>query len=540
MKVLIADKLSKVGIEWLQQQDNVEVDVKQGLKPPELAKVVGEYDGMIVRSGVKVTAEVLENPGSLKCIARAGVGVDNIDVPFATAKGIIVMNTPGGNTLSTAELTMALMLALSRKIAPANASLRSGEWNRKAYQGTQLAGKTLGIVGMGRIGKAVAKRAEALEMRVLGYDPFLAGQAEGSVEIVKDLAELCKRADYITVHTPKSSDTLGMVGTEQFAVMKPTARLINAARGGIIDEQELLEALKQEQIAGAALDVYTSEPPSSAVHKELIGLPNVLAVPHLGASTEEAQEQVALEAAQQLVEALRGGEVRNAINAPGFGKALPAILRPYSELAVRIGTILSNITPGALNKVEVIYRGAIADLDVTPITTHLLVGLLSPYMDQPLNVINAPVLAEQRGVQVDQTTSAKVKEFSNLMEVKIVTDQTKRSATGTIFGNYFPRVVTIDGFRMEMKPEGNVLIIRNDDKPGVVGKYGSILGNNNINIADMTFARKLKPPKALVGISLDSAPPEAVLDEIRAQDFVEAVYSLYLPPIVSIDSGEAK
>lgn len=540
MKVLIADKLSKVGIEWLQQQDDVEVGIKQGLKPPELAKVVGEYDGMIVRSGVKVTAEVLENPGNLKCIARAGVGVDNIDVPLATAKGIIVMNTPGGNTLSTAELTVALMLALSRKIAPANASLRSGEWNRKAYQGTQLAGKTLGIVGMGRIGKAVAKRAEALEMRVLGYDPFLTGQAEGSVEIVKDLAELCKRADYITVHTPKSSDTLGMIGAEQFAVMKPTARLINAARGGIIDEQELLEALKQEQIAGAALDVYTSEPPSSAVHKELIGLPNVLAVPHLGASTEEAQEQVALEAAQQLVEALRGGEVRNAINAPGFGKALPAMLRPYAELATRMGTILSSITPGALNKVEVIYRGAIADLDVTPITTHLLVGLLSPYMDQPLNVINAPVLAEQRGVQVDQTTSAKVKEFSNLMEVKIFTDQTKRSATGTIFGNYFPRVVTIDGFRMEMKPEGNVLIIRNDDKPGVVGKYGSILGNNNINIADMTFARKLKPPKALVGISLDSAPPEAVLDEIRAQDFVEAVYSLYLPPIVSIDSDEAK
>jgi len=529
MNVLIADKLSKVGIDWLESQADVEVGIKPGLPPEELAGIVGDYDGMIIRSGVKVTAEVLANPGRLRCIARAGVGVDNVDVPLATQKGVIVMNTPGGNTLSTAELTLALMLGLSRKIAPANASLRAGEWNRKAYQGTQLAGKTLGIVGLGRIGMAVARRAAALEMRLLGFDPFFAGAPDASVDIVKDLGELCKRADYITVHVPKSPETLGMIGREQFALMKPTVRLINTARGGIIDPEALLEALEAGKIAGAALDVWTREPPETEAEKSLIRHPNVLAVPHLGASTEEAQDQVALDAARQLVEALRGGQVRNAINAPGFDKAIPEELRPYSELAARMGTILVSITPGAPRKVEVVYRGRIADMNVAPITTHLLVGLLQPHMEQNVNVINAPVLADQRGFEVQQVTSLKVKEFTNLMEVTIHTDQMKRTAVGTIFGNRFPRVISIDGFRMELKPEGHVLIIANDDKPGVVGKYGSILGANNINIADMTFARKLKPPKAVVGISLDSEPSKAVLDEIRAQEFVESVYYLRLP-----------
>lgn len=533
IKVLIADKLSQVGVDWLEEQADVEVTIKPGLPPEELAAIVGGYQGMIIRSGVRVTADVLESPGELKCIARAGVGVDNVDVPLATSKGIIVMNTPGGNTLSTAELTLALMMALSRKVAPANASLRGGQWNRKAYQGTQLAGKTLGIVGMGRIGRAVAKRAHALEMRVLGYDPFFAGGCpEGTVEMVKDLLELCKRADYLTVHVPKSAETFGMIGKAQFAAMKPTARVINAARGGIIDPEALLAALKEERIAGAALDVYLAEPPDTAAETELIRHPNVLAVPHLGASTEEAQEQVALDAAQQLVEALRGGEVRNAVNAPGFDKALPPLLRPYAELAGRLGRILAGITPGAMSKVEVIYRGAIGEMNVTPITTYLLVGLIAPHMEQPVNVINAPVLAEQRGVEVEQITSAKVREFANLMEVTIVTDQRRRTAVGTIFGNRFPRVIAIDGFRMELKPEGHVVIIHNEDKPGVLGRYGTIFGNNHINIADMTFSRKLKQGMALVGISLDDPPTDKIMAEIRGIDFVQEVQYLHLPDLL--------
>lgn len=538
MKVLVADKLSKVGIEWLQSQDDVELAIKPGLKPQELAKTVGQYDGMIIRSGVKVTAEVLAESGGLKCIARAGVGVDNVDVALATQKGIIVMNTPGGNTVSTAELAITLMMALSRKISPANASLRGGQWNRKAYQGTQLAGKTLGIVGMGRIGQAVATRAEAFDMRVVAFDPYLAGKIGGKLEMVKDLNDLCKRSDYITVHVPKSDETLGMIGPEQFAAMKPTVRLINAARGGIIDEEALLEALNEGGVAGAAIDVYMAEPPASDVEKALIAHDRVLAVPHLGASTEEAQEQVALDAAQQLVEALRGGQVRNAMNAPGFAQALPEILLPYAELAGRLGTILTTITPGALSKVEVIYRGRIADMNVTPITTHLLVALLSPHMDQPVNVINAPVLAEQRGVEVEQITSARIREHANLMEVQVVTDQATRSAAGTIFGNKFPRVIAIDGYRMEMKPEGHVVFIVNEDKPGVVGRYGAIFGDNNINIADMTFSRKLKSGLALVGINLDQAPPGHVMEDIRSLKFVTAAHYLKLPELPSEEQDQ--
>ena len=530
MKILIADKLSQAGIDWLAGQDDVEVGVQPGLAPEELGKIVGEYDGMIIRSGVKVTAEVLEAPGNLKCISRAGVGVDNVDVPLATAKGIIVMNTPGGNTLSTAELALALMLGLSRKIAPANASLRSGEWNRKAYQGTQLAGKTLGVIGMGRIGRAVAGRAAALEMRVLSYDPFFAGQPSSDVEMVKDLAELCKRADYITVHVPRSADTLGMIGAEQIDAMKPTVRLINAARGGIIDPQALLDGLNAGKVAGAAIDVYLAEPPETEAEKALIQHPKVLAVPHLGASTEEAQEQVAMEAAQQLVEALRGGEVRNAINAPGFDKALPEALRPYTELASRMGTILAGTTPGAMRKVEVIYRGAIADMDVSPITTYLLSGLISPHVDVPVNVINAPVLAEQRGLEVEQITSRKIKEFANLMEVTVHTEKTKRSMVGTIFGNRFPRIIGIDGYRMEMKPEGHVVIIVNDDRPGVLGRYGTVFGSNDINIADLTFSRK-KSGLAVVGVNLDQAAPDQVMEEIRGIDFVHEAHYLHLPDL---------
>ncbi len=532
MKVLIADKLSEVGIDWLEKQNDVEVNVKPGLSPEELAKIIGDYEGMIIRSGAKVTAEVLASPGRLECIARAGVGVDNIDVPTATAKGIIVMNTPGGNTASTAELTWALMLAMSRRIVPANVSLAGGAWDRKKFQGAQLAGKTLGVIGMGRIGKAVAKRALAMEMEVVAFDPYFAGKCpEGSFEMVKSLDDLCRRSDYITVHVPGNAETTGMIGRDQISQMKDGVYLINAARGGIINPEALLEALESGKVGAAALDVWTSEPPESDAEKKLIAHPRVLAVPHLGASTGEAQEQVALDAAQQLVEALRGGEIRNALNAPGFEKALPPILRPYAELASRIGTILTSITPGAIKKVEVVYRGAIADMDVSPVTTFLLVGLFSPHMDQPVNVINAPVLAEQRGVTIEQITSKKVKAFANLMQVEVHTDQTSRTAVGTIFGNRFPRIIAIDGYRVEMKPDGHILLIFNDDMPGVVGKFGTILGASGVNIADMTLSRKADPSKAVVAINLDNAPSDAVVEEIRSQEFVNTVYYLELPEL---------
>jgi D-3-phosphoglycerate dehydrogenase len=537
-KVLIADKLSAIGLDWLKKQADVEIDIKPGLPPDELAKIVKDYDGMIIRSGAKVTAAVLENPGKLKVIARAGVGVDNVDVPVATGKGVIVMNTPGGNTVSTAELALTLMMALSRKISPANASLKDDKWDRKSFEGTQVAGKTLGVVGMGRIGRALAARAIGLEMRVLGYDPFFAGGDTSNIEMVKDLIELCKRSDFISVHVPKSAETLGMIGAEQIAAMKPSVRLINAARGGIIDPAALLAAIKEKRVAGAALDVYLAEPPTNEAELELIQQPNVLCVPHLGASTEEAQEQVALDAAEQLVETLRGGEVRNAVNAPGFDQALPPVLRPYTELASRMGTILASITPGAMSKVEVIYRGAIGQMNVAPITTHLLVGLMAPRMEQPVNVINAPLLAKQRGLEIQQITSEKVREFANLMEVTVVTDQGRRTAVGTIFGNRFPRIIALDGYRMELKPEGHIVVILNEDKPGVVGRYGTVFGKNDINIADMTFSRKMKLGMALVGINLDQAPPKAVIDEVRAIDFVKSAHYINLPELPTDEKDE--
>ena len=539
VKVLIADKLGQAGMDYLRRQDDVEVAVRPGLAPAELAAVVGDFDGMIVRSGVKVTAEVLAESGRLRCIARAGVGVDNIDVPTATAKGIIVMNTPGGNTLSTAELTMALMLDLSRKVAPASASLRRGEWDRKAYEGTQLAGKVLGIIGVGRIGRAVADRAAAFGMRVLGYDPHLAGRPAEFIEMVSDLQALCRSADYITVHAPGTPEAMGLIGPEQLAVMKPTVRLINCARGGIIDPQALLAALEAGRVAGAALDVYTAEPPVSAAEQALIQHPSVLAVPHLGASTGEAQEQVALEAAEQLVEALRGGAVRNAVNAPGFDRALPPELRPFAELARHMGAILAHITPGAVRKVEVICRGAIGEAAATPLATCFLVGLLQPHLAQPVNVVNAPVLAERRGIEVSRLVSAKAEDFASVLQAVVHTDRTRRSAMATLYGRR-PRVIAIDGYHMELNPQGHVLIIFWDDLPGMVGKLGTLLGRNAINIADMTVSRKLQPRKVVVGVNLDQSPLPEVMAEIHALGGVHEAYCLELRGPEGLPAGEAR
>jgi D-3-phosphoglycerate dehydrogenase len=538
MKILLADKISKVGLDFLAEQPDVEVDGKPGLSPAELAKIVGQYDGLIIRSGVKVTAEVLAEPGRLRCIARAGVGVDNVDVPAATAKGIIVMNTPGGNTISTAELTWALMLALSRKIVPANVSLAKGEWERKKFQGTQLAGKTLGIVGMGRVGTAVAKRALAMEMRVLAYDPYFGGQCpQGSFEMVKDLAELCKRSDYITVHVTKSAETTGMIGSEQIALMKDGVRLINSARGGIIVPAALLAGLESGKVAGAAIDVWTEEPPTAEEEKKLIAHPNVLALPHLGASTEEAQELVALDAAEQLVDALRGQEIRNAVNAPGFDRALSPLMRRYAELAQRMGMILSSVTPGAVRKVEAVYRGDVSNENVAVLTTYLTVGLMSTRMET-VNVINAPFLAKQRGMDIEVITAAMSKDFANLMQVEIQADGMKRTAVGTLFGRKFPRIIALDGYRMEMLPEGPLAILFCDDRPGVIGQVGAAFGAANINIASMTFGRKKSTKKAVLAVNLDSPATPEVIEKLKKLDFMEEVYSMALPALV--DEPEKK
>jgi len=523
IKVLITDKLAQEGIDLLKSTDGVEAVVKTGISEDELAEIIGEHDGLIIRSGTKVTAKVLSNPGKLKAIARAGVGVDNIDIPEATRKGILVMNTPGGNTLSAAEHTMALILAMSRNVVPACTSLKGGAWDRKKYMGNQLNNKVLGLIGLGRIGMAVAKMAKGFNMKILGYDPVAApAEAEKlGVEVTDNLERIFKEADYISVHVPRNKQTLNMIDAEQVKMMKLTVRLINCARGGIINEDALYDALAEKRIAGAALDVYPKEPPENTRFTQF---EDCLVTPHLGASTEEAQIEVAVEAAKILVDAIKGGPVRNAVNAPSITGVMPLIVNQYAELARRIGTLLSTIAPGHIKKVDVQYRGSIAELSVEPVTLHFAIGLLQRHFDMPLNIVNVPVLAKERGISINETTNIKAKDVAASFTAKVVTDKVSRTVTGSVFGETLLRIIEIDGFNVEMTPQGAVLIIFNDDRPGVIGSVGTVCGKHKINICTMGVGQKPVEQKAMLAVSLDKEPDEKVIKEISKLDFVNEIY----------------
>ena len=523
IKVLITDKLAQEGIDLLNSTDGVEATVKTGISEDELAKIVGKYDGLIVRSGTKVTAKVLANPGKLKGIARAGVGVDNIDIPEATRKGILVMNTPGGNTLSAAEHTMALILAMSRNVVPACDSLKAGAWDRKKYMGNQLDNKVLGVIGLGRIGMAVAKMAKGFNMKILGYDPFAAPtDAEKlGIEISESIERIFKEADYISVHVPRNEQTLNMIDAEQIKMMKPTVRLVNCARGGIINEDALYNALADGAIAGAALDVYPTEPPENTRFTEF---ENCLVTPHLGASTREAQIDVAVEAARNLVDAIKGGPVRNALNAPSTAGAMPPIVSQYAELARRIGTLVSTIAPGRIKDVDVQYRGSIAELAVEPVTLNFAIGLLQQHFDMPLNMVNVGVLAKERGISIDETKNTEAKDVAASFSAKVVTDKVTRTVTGSVFGGTLLRIIEIDGFNIEMTPQGAVLVIFNDDKPGVIGVVGTVCGKHNINICTMGVGQKPVEQKAVLAVSLDKEPNAEVIQEIGKLDFVNEIY----------------
>ena len=523
IKVLITDKLAQEGLNLLNSAEGVEAVVKTGISEDELAKIIGEYDGLIIRSGTKVTAKVLANPGKLKAIARAGVGVDNIDIPEATRKGILVMNTPGGNTLSAAEHTLALMLAMSRNVVPACISLKSGAWDRKKYMGNQLNGKILGVIGLGRIGMAVAKMAKGFNMKVLGHDP-LAAPADAEklgVEVTESIEAIFKEADYLSVHVPRNEQTLNMIDAEQIKMMKPTVRLINCARGGIINEEALYNALADGAIAGAALDVYPTEPPENTRFNEF---DNCLVTPHLGASTKEAQIDVAVEAAQNLVDAIKGGPVRGALNAPSTAGAVPPIVSQYANLACRIGTLISIIAPGRIKNAEVQYRGSIAEMSVEPVTLNFAIGLLGRHFDMPLNIVNVPVLAKERGISIDETKNIKAKDVAASFSAKVVTDKITRTVTGSVFGGTLPRIIEIDGFSVEMTPQGAVLVIFNDDKPGVIGAVGTICGRHKINICTMGVGQKLAEQKAILAVSLDKEPDVKAVEELGKLDFVNEIY----------------
>jgi D-3-phosphoglycerate dehydrogenase len=527
IKVLITDKLAQEGIDVLNSIDGVEAVVKTGISEDELAGIICEYDGLIIRSGTKVTAKVLGNHGKLRGIARAGVGVDNIDIPEATRKGILVMNTPGGNTLSAAEHTMALILSLSRNVVPACNSLKGGAWDRKKYIGNQLNGKILGVIGLGRIGISVAKMAKGFDMKILGFDPLAAPpDAEKlGIEISDSLEDIFKSADYISVHVPRNEQTIDMIGAEQIEMMKPTVRLVNCARGGIINEDALYDALAVNRIGGAALDVYSQEPPENTRFEQL---ENCLVTPHLGASTSEAQVEVAVEAAQILADALKAGQIRNALNAPSTSGSTPPIVTHYSQLARRIGMLISTTASGQIKSVEVQYRGAIAENEVEPVTLNFAIGLLQRHFDLPLNVVNVSVLARERGISIDETRNTEVKDVVASFSAKVVTDKMTRTVTGTVFGGALLRIIEIDGFNIEVTPQGAVLVIFNDDKPGVIGAVGTLCGKHGINICTMGVGQKAEEGEAILAVSLDKEPETSIVDELGKLDFVNEIYSCKL------------
>ena len=526
-KVLITDKLAQEGIDLLNAIDGFEAVVNTGISEDELAKIIGQYDGLIIRSATKVTAKVLENSGKLKGVARAGVGVDNIDIPAATRKGVLVMNTPGGNTLSAAEHTVALMLAMSRNVVPACNSLKEGRWDRKKYMGTQLNGKTLGVIGMGRIGMAVVKMAKGFDMNVIGFDPVATPkEAEKlGVEVTEDINKIFTEADYISVHVPRNEQTTNMIGAEQLKMMKPTVRLVNCARGGIINEDALYDALEKNQIAGAALDVYPTEPPENTRFEKL---DNCLVTPHLGASTEEAQIEVAVEAAQILADAIKGGPARNALNAPFTAGAVAPIVERYAELAAKIGEMLSTLAPGRIKTAQVEYRGSIAEVDAAPITTAFAIGLLKKHFDTTLNIVNVSFLAKERGISIDETKNTEPKDVAASFTAKVVTDKVTRTITGSVFGETQLRIIEIDGFDVEVAPQGTVLVIFNDDKPGVIGAVGTVCGKNGINIGTMGVGQKADEQKAILAVNVSNKPDEKVLAELGKLELVNEIYNCEL------------
>jgi D-3-phosphoglycerate dehydrogenase len=528
-RVIVLDTLAQEGLDMLAAAPGIEYEVRTGLKGDALRAALAEFDGAICRSGVKITADALEGNRRLKAIVRAGVGTDNIDKDAATRWGIVVMNTPGGNTLSTAEHTIALMLALSRNIAPAFQSLREGKWDRNKYMGTQVAGKTLGIVGLGRIGLAVAKRALALEMIVLGYDPFMSRDKakELGIEPVETVEALLPRVDYLTVHTPLNDETRGLINAAQIEKLRPGVRLINAARGGIYDEESLATALKSGRIGGVALDVFATEP---CTNSPLFGLPGVVCTPHLGASTEEAQTQVATEAVELLVAYLTTGAIRHAVNVPSLDAKTLESLRGYLDVAYRLGILLAGLEPGRLNSCRLLYRGEIADKETKVLTAVFAAGLLQNALEQEINLVNAELLLKQRGIKLVSESRSEMGSFRSSMTAEVTTDSAQHRATGTLFGQQMPRLVSLDNFRLEAYLDGYLLVFRHQDVPGIIGGVGTIFGKHGVNIAQMAVGREAPGGESVGILNLDSAPSVEALAEVRQLAAITSATVVHLPP----------
>jgi len=528
-RVFISDKLEAGGLDLLRQA-GLEVDNRPGLSGAALHEALQAAEGMIVRSGTRMTAELLENPGKLRAVVRAGVGVDNIDVATATRKGIVVMNTPGGNTVSTAEHTITLLLSLARHIPTADSSIHQGKWERSKFVGTQLAGKTLGVVGLGRVGREVARRAAGMDMKVVGYDPFLAPDraAQLGIESMADLASLLPRCDFLTVHTPLTAETQGLIGARELAVMKKGARIINCARGGIINEDALAEALRSGHISGAALDVFVQEPPPG--DHPLLKLPNVVVTPHLGASTIEAQESVALEAAQLLVDFLTKGIIQFAVNMAAIDRTELEELRLYVDMARRLGLLHAQMSQGAIRRAELSYRGEVARRSTKLVTAAFAAGLLEYRLAQQVNIVNSELLARERGIEIVEQSSSKKGDFSTLIRAEVFTEKKSYIAAATLFGNQYLRIVQLGPYHMDTFMDGILLIFTHRDVPGLIGFIGTIFGKHHVNIAQMTVGRQIPGGEAIAVLNLDSMPPEEAIKEVRAHPQISSLSVVQLPP----------
>ncbi len=512
MKVLISDNLHPDGVVILERHPNIEVEVRPGLSPEELKKAIKDADGLAIRSATKVTADLIEAAPRLKVVGRAGTGLDNVDIPAASKRGIVVMNTPGGNTITTAEHAISMMLALARNIPQAAESMRAGKWEKKKFQGTEILNKTLGIIGLGRIGSVVAERGLGLKMRVIGYDPFIPREVAAAMGVEPvTLDELLARSDFITLHTPKTKDTAKLLNRKAFGKMKPGVRVINCARGGLVDEEALLAALKEGKVAGAALDVFETEPPGTDF--ALRSLPNVICTPHLGASTEEAQANVSVAIAEQILEYLVYGTIKNAVNAPSVSQEALAQLKPYLTMAEALGAFQAQVVEGAITSVAVAYVGEVSKLDTKPLTHSLLKGLLFPVMHDEVNYVNAPAMAASRGIHISEEKAASAEDFSTLIRVTVRAGNEENVVAGSIFGKYEPRLVRINKFRLEAVPEGHMLFIYNTDRPGVIGAIGTTIGRHNINIARMTVGQEKERGQNVILLTTDTPlTPECLKD----------------------------
>lgn len=514
-RILVLDKLAKEGVKILQK--DFEVDCIDKVTPEELKKIVNNYAAVIVRSQTQLTKEVIEKAASVKVMGRAGVGVDNIDVEAATRKGIIVMNAPGGNTISTCEHTFAMLLALSRNIPQAHAALAGGVWEKSKFKGVELHNKNLGIIGLGRIGSEVAKRARAFGMNVCTYDPYISEEKAKTLGVTKvSLEEVIKNCDYITVHLPLTEETKDLISEKELSAMKPTAFLINCARGGVVNEPALAKALKEKRIKGAAVDVFETEPP--AADSPLLKLENIVVTPHLGASTDEAQVSVAIEMAECVRDVLQGRGMKNVINFSSLDPETYKRFEPYNNLCETMGRFLSQIVEGGIKKVSLAYSGEVFSAKTDLLTASFLKGMLCIALGEDVNFINSSSLARERGITVEEVKSSECKDFVNAIEATIATDKEVKSLEGTLFGNKEPRIVRVDDFYFEVAPTKYMIFASNKDMPGVVGKLGTILGENKINIAGMSLGRTRKGGAALTILNVDSAVPAPVIKAIMADE----------------------